>query len=279
MKDLPKRTLTALVFGAVMIGGIIWNQYSFMILTTLICAGCLWEYLGIIASVQTYQTESKALFRFLNFVTGLIVFALIMLSAYQFINPVSFALILPLLFIVLAFELYAGKQKKFQNSALNLLGIIYIALPLGLLHYIVMQGEGNWFPEQINIVFGILLLVWTNDSMAYIVGSLIGKNKLFPSVSPKKSWEGFIGGALFCFGVGFLLSKYFTTISLQDWLVIAGIVSILGTIGDLVKSLMKRNLEIKDSGNILPGHGGLIDRFDAFIYSIPFVFAYLKLFA
>lgn len=279
MKDFPRRTLTALVFGVVMIGGIIWNQYSFMMLTTLICAGCLWEYMTIVAPVQSYSPENKTLFKFLNFVTGLIVFSLIMLSAYPFINPAFFVLILPLLFIVLAFELYAGKQKSFQHAALNLLGIVYIALPLGLLHYMVMQGGHSWFPEQIGVVFGMLLLVWTNDSMAYIVGSLTGKNKLFPSVSPKKSWEGFIGGVLFCFGVGFLLSKYFIAIELQNWLVIAGIVSILGTIGDLVKSLMKRNLEIKDSGNILPGHGGLIDRFDAFIYSIPFVFAYLKLFA
>jgi len=121
----------------------------------------------------------------------------------------------------------------------------------------------------------VLNLIWANDSGAYIVGSLIGKNKLFERISPKKSWEGFIGGGIFSMLAAWLISLFVVEISLIDWLVIAIITFIFGTFGDLIESLLKRMVKVKDSGHILPGHGGILDRFDSIIVSAPMVFIYL----
>jgi phosphatidate cytidylyltransferase len=121
------------------------------------------------------------------------------------------------------------------------------------------------------------LLIWSNDAFAYAVGSLIGKHKLFPRISPGKTWEGTLGGIFFNFVVAYLLSLLFPVLGLRDWAVIAAIVSIFATFGDLVESMMKRSLNIKDTGNLFPGHGGMLDRFDAYFFAIPFVAAYLFL--
>ncbi|MES2396611.1 MAG: phosphatidate cytidylyltransferase, partial [Bacteroidota bacterium] len=116
-----------------------------------------------------------------------------------------------------------------------------------------------------------------NDSGAYLVGSAIGKHKLFLRVSPGKTWEGSVGGAIASYGVAYLISGWYTSISRLDWMVIATILIVIGTLGDLVKSIFKRSLNVKDSGTILPGHGGILDRFDSLIMSAPFVFTYLYL--
>ena len=127
-----------------------------------------------------------------------------------------------------------------------------------------------------NIVAGILFLTWANDSFAYIVGSKIGKTPFFLRISPKKTWEGTIGGAVFCMLTAGIIAQFFTQLSLLDWLVVGAIVAVFGTIGDLVESLLKRSVGVKDSGSFMPGHGGFLDRFDAFIFCIPFVYFYLS---
>ena len=164
----------------------------------------------------------------------------------------------------------------FQNITLNIFGLIYIVSPMSLLHHILIYNE-HWFPGMINPIIGMVLLIWTNDTFAYLTGAQFGKHKLLPEVSPKKSWEGFIGGAVMTLVVAWLLSMWLTTLTLRDWIALALIASIIGTIGDLFESMIKRNLGIKDTGNIMPGHGGFLDRFDAFIFCIPFLFAYLML--
>jgi len=129
------------------------------------------------------------------------------------------------------------------------------------------------------------LLIWTNDTMAYLVGSKIGRHKLFERISPKKTWEGSIGGAIFTLTLAYFLNMFLSWIfgfdgefSRVDWIVIGLIVIIFGTLGDLIESLLKRNLAVKDTGSILPGHGGLLDRFDAFLFSFPFILSYILLF-
>jgi len=127
------------------------------------------------------------------------------------------------------------------------------------------------------VLLGFFLLIWANDSGAYIVGSLVGKNKLFERISPKKTWEGFLGGGFFALMFAWLISYFVTEISLIDWLVVALITFVFGTFGDLIESLLKRMVKVKDSGNILPGHGGILDRFDSMIIAAPMVFIYLVL--
>jgi phosphatidate cytidylyltransferase len=271
MNDLPKRAATAVVFVVVMVGGIVWNFYSFELLTGLILLGCLWEYYGLISAVQAYPENKKMQWRGVYLLLGLSIFYLFLPENNR---PLGVALF-PSLSLIFVLELFVGGKRNIQNAALNLLGIIYIVIPIGLLHYIVRLGDEPWFPNRSGIVLGMLLLVWTNDTMAYFTGRMLGKHKLFPSISPGKTWEGFIGGVVFSIVAAFLLSKYFINYSLTDWIIIALIMSVIGTLGDLFESMIKRNLGVKDSGSLMPGHGGLLDRFDAFIFSIPFVFAYI----
>lgn len=172
-------------------------------------------------------------------------------------------------------KLYKKKEKKpFTNIAYTFLGIVYVALPFSLLHFVAFSP--GHFSYQ--ILLGCLLLQWSSDVGAYFAGVRFGKTKLFERVSPKKSWEGSIGGTLLALLMGFVLAQYFTDLLLWQWLSIAGIIVISGTYGDLVESLFKRSIEIKDSGASIPGHGGFLDRFDSLLLSVPFIIAFLKIF-
>jgi phosphatidate cytidylyltransferase len=186
-------------------------------------------------------------------------------------------------FVLLVFELFTRTDKPFQNVGLSLLGIFYLVLPfifampqLSSSRVYSFQGYGNYFTP--NIVAGLLFLTWANDSFAYLIGSRIGKRKLFERISPKKTWEGTIGGGLACMLTSLGVHHYLGVLSLWDWLAVALIVAIFGTIGDLVESMLKRSLGVKDSGHIMPGHGGFLDRFDAFIFAMPFVYLFLIFF-
>lgn len=205
------------------------------------------------------------------------------LTAFNFISK-EFLFSIPLFFAAIFYtELVLKSKKPFRNIGLNLLALYYIALPLALTFFIANIG-GSFTGE---ILLGVLFIIWGNDSGAYIIGSLVGKNKLIPHVSPNKTIEGFLGGGVFCFIVAYLNIHIFKNILGFEalvllkpyvWYLIAGVVFIFATMGDLVESLLKRSLEIKDSGNILPGHGGFLDRFDAFLFVLPFVVAVVKIF-
>jgi phosphatidate cytidylyltransferase len=154
------------------------------------------------------------------------------------------------------------------------LGIIYIALPFSLLVPIAFLN-GTY---QGKLILGLFILMWTIDTGAYIFGKLFGKHKLFERVSPKKTWEGFIGGALVSIGGAFVMCHFIGILAIQHWITIALLMIIFGTLGDLIESMFKRSVGMKDSGKILPGHGGILDRFDSLILAIPIIFAYLQLF-
>ena len=125
-------------------------------------------------------------------------------------------------------------------------------------------------------MISILVLTWVNDSFAFLIGKNFGKTKLFVSVSPKKTIEGFVGGFIFALIAGYIISLFNSDLSLNDWFIVAGIVSIIGTIGDLVESKLKRQAKIKDSGTIMPGHGGILDRLDSLLFVAPFVYLYIN---
>lgn len=176
------------------------------------------------------------------------------------------------LFII---ELYQRDHLPFDQIAKLLLGYAYVIIPFALftgLGYIV-SGEYNF-----EIPLGFLILVWANDSGAYVFGISLGKNRLFERISPKKSWEGFIGGLLIAAVAAYFISHYFHSINTLHWIALSFIIVVFGTLGDLIESMLKRSKEIKDSGNILPGHGGVLDRFDGLLIAAPMVYAYLHLF-
>jgi phosphatidate cytidylyltransferase len=274
---MKQRAITALIFVSVMLMGLYSGKASFALLFGVITALCLWEFFDIVfeeGKKRDYVRKGMAIFFGMLPYTAVSLLHLNVLgfSANQLFLA-SFALI-PLVFLCFVFELFSKSEHPFHNVALTLLGMTYISAPFAMLNLIAF--DGNSFSS--NVVFGLLLMIWANDSGAYIVGSKLGKNKLLPRISPKKTWEGFFGGVAVSFLAGWALSHFFkqdNNLTLQNWLVLAGICSVFGTIGDLVESMLKRSFEVKDSGSLLPGHGGFLDRFDAFIFLIPFATAYL----
>lgn len=276
MSSFVRRVLTAVVFVAVMIGGVYLHPYAFVGLFGLITALSIWEYLNLaLAETKSRRDVNR---KFLGLAMGVLPFILVANYQLGFFRTLDYIwytifLVLPFIFLAFVYELYAASEKPFANIGILLLGMFYIGVPFSLLLLIGFYQD-TFSP---NIIFGLLALTWMNDTGAYLVGSQIGKTKLFPRISPKKTWEGTTGGVLVTFVVGYLLSLLFDDLRLQDWLALAGIVALFGSIGDLVESMLKRSLNIKDSGNLLPGHGGILDRFDAFIFLLPFAAAYLLL--
>lgn len=179
-------------------------------------------------------------------------------------------------FILGIWELYRKDTHAFQNLAFGIYVLFYISLPFTLLIYFPYLRCGQWQPD---IIFFPFLLVWFNDTFAYLFGTLLGKHKLFPRISPKKSWEGAIGGGLITILAGLLLSPHIDGINLLQGAVISGIVVVFGNFGDLIESMFKRCIEIKDSGNIMPGHGGVLDRVDSILFALPAIFVYLSFLA
>ncbi len=276
MKGLSKRVITAGFFLVIMLAGIFGGPYAFITLFSVITGLCLYEFLGMTLIDENYLTAFIR--RVAGIILGLVplelVFLLMRYGNFENITIMVFAVFIPLVFLMFVFEMYSKTQKPFANLAFILMGVVYIGIPFAMLSYITLY-RGFYDP---NIVFGLLALVWMNDTGAYLGGSKFGKHKLFPSISPKKTWEGFFFGvmstAVTAYAVCILLPG---ELSLTNWMFLAGIVIIFGTMGDLVESMLKRSVQVKDSGRLLPGHGGVLDRFDAFIFILPFTTAYLFL--
>ncbi len=165
--------------------------------------------------------------------------------------------------------LFGGGPTPLQELGALLLVLVYIALPFGLVPLVVARG---W-----ELFLGFMILLWTSDTGAYVVGRLFGRHPLFPKVSPKKTIEGFIGGAGFTLLAGWIIAQFWTVLGATDWMVVGALVSVTGALGDLLESAFKRAAGVKDSGSLLPGHGGLLDRFDGFLLAMPATWAYLQL--
>jgi phosphatidate cytidylyltransferase len=162
-----------------------------------------------------------------------------------------------------------------RNMFYSLLGLLYIALPLALMVNLRLDHSWRGLPV---LPLGIIFCVWINDTMAYITGSLIGRTPFFPSVSPKKTWEGTLGGIILTIAAGAVYGYFGRTYSPADWVAIAGVVAVTGTAGDLLESRIKRMAQVKDSGALMPGHGGVLDRFDSMLAATPFIWLYAVLF-
>lgn len=186
--------------------------------------------------------------------------------------PEKYLVIHVLILVVPAIPALFYQPSVFYGSWLSTLaGLIYIVLPLALLPFIAFIKEEYNF----EIILGVFILLWIYDSFAYLIGSWIGKSKIFSKISPKKSWEGAAGGLAFAIAGSLLLYNFFGILGIGDWFLLGIIIPVTGTIGDFIESGIKRNAGVKDSGSFMPGHGGILDRFDSFLFSIPFVFLYL----
>jgi phosphatidate cytidylyltransferase len=267
--NFTQRVITGLVGAAVVIAATLLGEWSYFGVFFLICLFSLMEFYKLAGLDGMIPQKS------LGILSGLSVFALSFFIEHQSLSYRYYFLIFPLLSVIYLIKLYKKTERKpFTNIAYTFLGVFYVAVPFALLNHAVFEhGQYNF-----EIILGLLLILWASDSGAYIAGSRYGKHKLFERISPKKSWEGFWGGALLAAVMTYVISLYLVSLSVGDWLVMGCIIVIGGTFGDLVESLLKRSIEIKDSGSSLPGHGGFLDRFDGLLISVPFIVAYLELF-
>ncbi|UJP66957.1 phosphatidate cytidylyltransferase [Mongoliitalea daihaiensis] len=268
--NLGQRVITALLGATVIIAGAIYSPWIYFVTFGLILAFSQMEFYKLSGLDGMLPLKSFGTF------LGLLIFSLTFFIEIGHMNDKYYFLIFPLVSLVFFIKLYRKSDKKpFTGVAYTFLGIFYVAVPFALLNVAAFAVDETFHYE---IIIGSLLILWASDSGAYFAGTKFGKTKLFERVSPKKSWEGFLGGAGTAYVISYVLGKHFNTLPSWQWLSIATIIIIAGTYGDLIESLFKRSIEIKDSGKTLPGHGGFMDRFDGLLLSAPFIAAFLKIF-
>ena len=269
MKTLITRALSGIVFLALVIGSVGFHFYAFAAVFAAFTLVALYEY----EEIRRKITGIK--FRIPLLTAGFMVYLIFLAEAlWKDQLPWLFA-VLTFIYLVLTLPLLYFQKRISGIYTETLFGITYIALPFSLL--LLLPALGPASELKIPVVLSLLILLWTYDTFAYLVGILIGRHKLAEKISPKKTWEGAAGGALFCLGAAWLLSIYAGGMQLHFWLLLALIVIVAGTAGDLFESALKRKAGIKDSGNIMPGHGGILDRFDALLFIMPFVFLFFYL--
>jgi len=279
MNNLVVRSITGAIFVAVILGSILLDDlYATFVFGAFMVLGLV-EFNKLFSSHRTIEIDWR-----LGTGVGVIIFAIAVLSLYRIAPVAAFTLIVPVILMMMLTELWRGKKNPILNSTIQIAGIFYIVLPFFLITEMnfddhnfndVRPTDGFFMPK----VGGMFLLIWTNDTFAYLTGRFIGRTKLFERISPKKTWEGTLGGVLMTILVGFLIGTLFdTNESLGFWIGAALIVAPCAILGDLYESLFKRSLKIKDSGSILPGHGGILDRFDAVFFSVPFFMAWASIY-
>ncbi len=271
---MSKRFTSAIVFVIVMVAAIYVGPLPFIVVFGTILLFSVLEYLNLVFTKLEKPDMIKMFYGiFITvipfFVAGSVATGIVTAQPEIFI--LTFFVVLLSTSLSLIYELSTGTKTPVLATGFSLTGLLYIGIPFGLLVFIVFKDQ-TYHP---NIMMGLLLLHWANDTGAYFVGSKLGRNKLLPRISPKKTWEGLFGGIFFTIVAANLIALFATGLNLTDWIIIGVIAAVFGALGDLVESMIKRYAGQKDSGNIMPGHGGFLDRFDAFIFSIPFIAAYL----
>lgn len=264
--DLKLRIRSGLIGIPLLIGLIYWNEWGYFALFLGIMVCALVEFY----TLMEHKIVTKTLPRWgigsaIVLYTGAFMYA-------KMIIPGTYILAgaMPLVLSCYVMVLYSKHDRSpFRSIAYTLLGIIYIAFPFCLIHHVALDAQ-TYHPE---VILGILFIIWGNDAGAYFVGLLLGRRKLFKRISPKKTWEGSIGGMVIGLMVSYLIAQYYVHWNTIHWMLVGIITALASIYGDLVESLFKRSLGIKDSGKIIPGHGGFLDRFDSLLFVVPLVFA------
>jgi phosphatidate cytidylyltransferase len=273
MKNFVIRALTGAAFVATLVFCILWGYTSFMILFAIITWLCVQEFCGIVNKKEDVQVNTM-----ICSISGTYLF-LAVTGFCSGITPsgIFIPYLLSIIYLLIS-ELYLKSEHTINNWAYTMMSQMYVALPLSTLSVLAFQQgvtEGQTIGYNYILPLSVFIFLWANDTGAYCIGCLFGKHRLFPRISPKKSWEGSIGGAVVALGISQLIATYSIVLTRWEWLGFAMVVVVFGTWGDLVESLLKRQLQIKDSGNILPGHGGMLDRFDSSFLAIPASVIYL----
>ena len=252
-----------------MMGGTLFHPIAFALVFATLLFFAQFEFYAM--GEQAGYKPSK----WVGSISGVVFFLVSFCLAMGFLPKAFNFSFIPIVLFILIFELFSSDKNTIGNSGLSVFGFIYIAVPFSLLNFIVLtpvNGATAFYPW---ILAGVFLIIWANDSFAYLFGTAFGKHKLFESISPKKSWEGFIGGAVGAIVIGILNAVLFQAISMTSWIVIAVLTVAFGTLGDLFQSKLKREIGVKDTGTILPGHGGFLDRLDSLFFAVPAIFTWL----
>ncbi|MFH6604765.1 phosphatidate cytidylyltransferase [Maribacter algicola] len=264
MREILRRSLTGAVYIVLLLSAVFLNSDAFDFLFMTFGLACLYEYKRLVALrgyhifiaylalwwIFIYLTSDKGLINLLMFITITIDIALL-------------------------FYLFQRKERQFNTIQKFIIGLLYIGG--GCIFLTMIPYKDDDFAKL--LIMGIFILIWVNDSFAYIVGKSVGRTKLYPSISPKKTVEGTIGGFIFAMGAAYLMGIYEPLISPGQWMILAAVIVVSGSLGDLLESKLKRSAGVKDSGAILPGHGGMLDRLDSLVFAAPFTYLTLTIFA
>jgi phosphatidate cytidylyltransferase len=237
--------------------------------------------LGLVEFFNLLETAGFSPKKRVAGVIGGVVYVLIALVSLGELSSSFLLFIFPLLVVLVLLELFRKSDSPVSNFAFSVMGIIYVVIPLSMLNFFAYNSHyyDTMGVEGYNyiLLLAFFVIQWSNDTGAYLMGRAFGKTKLFERISPNKTWEGAIGGAVFALVAGFIFA-YFSEGHILHWLSISFLIVVFGSLGDLTESQIKRSVGVKDSGNILPGHGGVLDRFDGVLFSAPFVLTYLQVF-
>ncbi len=279
MNNFFRRTLTGAWIVIFVLGGFWLHPVSFFLTGLIILSGIQYEYYIMIRNTGIKPQMVPGM------LTGISAYVIANLIASGKLGMKYFLILIPLILLIMIIELYRRQEKPFDSLAHTFFPVLYTGIPLSMLPFSACSASGldSILPHgpvlfSPGIIIGFFLLIWANDTGAYLAGISFGKHRLFERISPKKSWEGFIGGAVSAVVVAWFLAGWLGVVDRTEWVVIAVIVSVAGTYGDLVESMLKRSTGVKDSGTIMPGHGGFLDRFDSALMAFPLVYLFISLF-
>ncbi len=276
VKTFYTRATTAVVFVALLLGCVWYSYYSFVAFFGVVGFIGLYEFYKIGESLNVISHKKTGYILYASYMLALFIYEFSQMGLQappKFFWEGYLSLAIPILFLLFASELFRQKP-SIQNIAYTILSVVYVIIPCVILIAMVIPKHDDYLPYT---VLGMIFFIWINDTGAYLVGSFIGKHKLYEKISPNKTWEGTLGGIALCIALSFVVAHIFPQLALKHWIAISVIVAVFGTLGDLAESMLKRMAGVKDSSKLMPGHGGVLDRFDSLFFATPFVFCYLAL--
>lgn len=275
IKNLITRAVAGIIYILVVLLGILGGRFSFLAIFGAILGTGLFEFYRMVE-----KDTSHAISKIFNIVMGLLIFVAVFLYQENINNYALPVMIMLYMLVLIASSVFIRRHDILHGIIYSVFGQVYITMPLSLLMFIsysyhaeLTGGGYDWVP-----ILALFVFLWVNDTAAYFIGSIIGKHKLIEHISPKKSVEGFIAGILFTLLASIIYARVYTEFSTFFWMGFAFVVSLSGTLGDLFESLIKRTCAVKDAGQLIPGHGGILDRIDSLIVAVPAVYLYLIIF-
>jgi len=276
--NLVRRSVTGIFIVMFVLGGLWLHPVSFFLVGAVMIAGTQREYYIMVRGTGVRpQLATGIISGFLLYFTSTII-------AIGWLPREGFLVLIPGIAIIMTIELFRNVERPFDSLAHTFFSILYTAVPFSMFPFAAFNHTGlrplvpmEGIVFSPGILIGFFLLLWANDTGAYLVGSSLGRHRLWERISPKKSWEGFFGGLILTMLIARLFSGWLGVADMKGWMIIALIISVAGTVGDLLESMLKRSLGLKDSGTIMPGHGGFLDRFDSVVVAFPLVYLYLAI--